>query len=336
MPRSGSQCWFCDLPVRYDTYKGCSHGCKYCFAQGKRDISEIEHGEGLQSLIDFVEGKRANEIRAFDWNIPLHIGGMSDPLQPCEKQERRTYNALRYLAKTQYPFVMSTKGELLIEPEYKELISQCNCVIQISMACSMYDKLEQGAPTFERRLEMLKEISPLCKRSIVRVQPYFHEALNEILSNIPRYADAGAYGVILEGMKFRKAQKGLVKVGGDYAYPVGLLKRDFEKIKSAAHDNGLVFLCGENRLRAMGDSLTCCGVDGLEGFTPNRYNLAHLLNGDKQEPTEKMREKGTANCFKACEQDTLSSMRLKNMSFAEKLGDIAVKKQEYVKAVLGK
>lgn len=336
MPGCGSQCWFCDLPVRYDTYKGCAHGCKYCFAQGKRDISKIERGEGLQPLVDFVQGKRTQETKAFDWNIPLHIGGMSDPLQPCEKQERRTYNALRYLADTQYPFVMSTKGELLIAPEYKELIAKCNCVIQISMACSMYDKLEPGAPTFERRLEMLRETSPLCKRSIVRIQPYFHEALSEILSNIPRYAEAGAYAVICEGMKFKKRNPGLVQVGGDYAYPVSVLKKDFARIKQAAHENGLVFLCGENRLRAMGDSLTCCGVDGVEGFTPNKYNLAHLLNGDKQQPTAKMQEIGTAYCFKACEQNTTSTAELHSMSFAQKLSEYAIKKEKYIRAVLGK
>ncbi len=31
MPECGSQVILCDLPVRMDTYKGCSHNCKYCF-----------------------------------------------------------------------------------------------------------------------------------------------------------------------------------------------------------------------------------------------------------------------------------------------------------------
>lgn len=43
MPNCGSQCWLCDMPIRFDTYKGCTHGCKYCFVQrnGKYDISNV-------------------------------------------------------------------------------------------------------------------------------------------------------------------------------------------------------------------------------------------------------------------------------------------------------
>lgn len=336
MPKCGSQCWFCDLPVRYDTYKGCSHGCKYCFVQRKSKISKIEPGEGLKPLKEFVEGRRTETTKAFDWNIPLHIGGMSDPFQPCEETQERTYNALKYLAETGYPFVISTKGELICAKKYTDVLKDCNCAVQISMVGSSYDKLEPGAPTFERRLEMLRAVSPICKRAIVRIQPYFHEVLNEVIENMPRYAEAGAYGVIVEGMKFITAKPGLVKVAGDFVYPVQTLKGDFEKIKGCAHENGLVFLCGENRLRQMGDSLTCCGVEGLEGFAPNKYNLAHLLNGDKQKPTKKMLEKGTAYCFKACEQDVFSSADLKQSSFAERLAAYATKKEKYVRQVLGK
>lgn len=33
--KCGSQIILCNLPVRFDTYRGCSHGCRYCFAQKK-------------------------------------------------------------------------------------------------------------------------------------------------------------------------------------------------------------------------------------------------------------------------------------------------------------
>ena len=38
MPRCGSQIALCDLPVRFDTYRACEHGCVYCFARAKRRI----------------------------------------------------------------------------------------------------------------------------------------------------------------------------------------------------------------------------------------------------------------------------------------------------------
>ena len=64
MPNCGSQCWLCDMPIRFDTYKGCTHGCKYCFVQrnGKYDISKVQKGEGMKALMSWIQGKRTSEI----------------------------------------------------------------------------------------------------------------------------------------------------------------------------------------------------------------------------------------------------------------------------------
>ena len=73
----GPQITICDLPVRFDTYKGCSHGCKYCFVQRKTDISKIDTNSGLTELKNFIKGKRAQNINWCDWEIPLHWGGVA-------------------------------------------------------------------------------------------------------------------------------------------------------------------------------------------------------------------------------------------------------------------
>ena len=39
MPNCGSQIILCHLPIRFDTYEGCSHLCSYCFVQRKADVS---------------------------------------------------------------------------------------------------------------------------------------------------------------------------------------------------------------------------------------------------------------------------------------------------------
>lgn len=74
--KCGSQIILCNLPVRFDTYRGCSHGCRYCFAQKKNDISHIERDESVDGLRSFIEGKRGNETEWCDWNIPIHWGGI--------------------------------------------------------------------------------------------------------------------------------------------------------------------------------------------------------------------------------------------------------------------
>ena len=265
--KCGSQIVLCNLPIRFDTYVGCSHGCRYCFVQKKNgQLEAVKKGDTVESLKAFVQGKRSGETAWCDWNIPIHWGGMSDPFQPVEKKYGYSLECLKYLAETKYPFVVSTKGRLAASPEYLELLAECNCVVQISMVCSRYDQLEKGAPSYEERLEMLRTISPRVKRTIVRIQPFMHEVLQDVLKNLPRVKAAGAHGVVVEGMKFAKAKPGLVRVGGDCVYPIELLRADFEQIKAEAHRCGLVFYSGENRLRNMGDDMTCCGIEGLDGF----------------------------------------------------------------------
>lgn len=337
MPNCGSQCWLCDLPIRFDTYVGCSHACEYCFVKkcGIVDIKDIKKGESVQALKKFVEGERTRETSWCDWNIPLHWGGESDPFQPCEKIYGYSLECLKYLAETQYPFVVSTKGRLIVEPEYLDVLSKCNCVVQISAVCSKYNDFELGAPSFEERMEMVKILSKRVKRVIVRCQPYMCEIFKYSYANLDLFKEMGAYGVIFEGMKYFKKKKGLVKVGGDMVYPYAQIRKDFEKLKAKAHRIGLKFYAGENRLRGMGDSLSCCGFDGLEGFKGNTYNINHFLHGDFQQPTEAMLKAGSAQCFQSIEQTAKNSKRLKEVCFADEMQRTMKKRENYIKDVFG-
>lgn len=301
----------------------------------KHEVSHIERDESVDGLRSFIEGKRGNETEWCDWNIPIHWGGMSDPFQPVEKQVRASYECLKLLTETKYPFVVSTKGRLIADPEYLDLLAQCNCVLQISMVCSKYDRLERGTPSYEERLAILKTVSARVQRTIVRIQPYMPEVFHDVMKNIPRIAEAGAYGVIVEGMKFFKAKPGMTKIGGDFCYPLPRLRHDFEAIKAECHRYGLKFYSGENRLRAMGDSMTCCGIDGLPGFRPNEYNLCMLMNGKNPEPTEKMKEVGTGGPFKTLNQSAGSGRKIAKQSFYGLMQEELAKKTEYHKKVFG-
>ncbi len=315
----GSQVILCDVPIRFDTYKGCSHACKYCFVKRKSDITQIEVQNCLKSLKGFINGKRNIETNWCDWNIPLHWGGLSDPFQPCEEKYRISYECLRILAETKYPFIVSTKGRLIAEKEYLDLIKECNCVVQISMVCSKYDILEPGCPSYEERLKIVEKVSKVAKRVNIRVQTYMPEIFNDLIENIPRLAKAGAHGIQIEGMKFTKKVDGMIKIGGDYCYPVEVLKRDFRKIRKECHKNGMRFYCAENRLRYMGDDMCCCGIDGLDGFESNKFNLCHFYNGDVQSPTDTMQKEGTAIAFHSLHQTGSNYKEIKQCSFAEQM-----------------
>lgn len=333
MPECGSQCWLCDLPVRYDSYEGCTHDCKYCFVRRKSGL-EVKMGETTAPLIAFIKGERKLTLNAFDWDIPIHWGGMSDPFQPCEKKYKRSLDALKVFAETKYPVIISTKGRLCIQEPYLSLIRECNVVMQVSILCSKYDELERGAPPFEERLKIVETLAQNTQRVICRAQPYVHDIFPDMMENVKRFADAGAYGVIFEGMKFAKKKPGLVRSGGDWVQKKELLQSDFTKLRDECHKHGLRFFAGENRLRKMGDSLTCCGIEGIEGFTPNTFNLNHLMNGDITEPTEAQRKPGTAGCFKSIFQTSDMNKVIKESSFEGMIRFVYENNRPYVDSVM--
>ena len=333
MPYSGTQVLICDLPIRFDTYYGCTHQCKYCFATKKNyNMKNVKVFCTHQRVINFIKGKRKGTTRWCDWNIPLHWGGMSDPFQPAEKNFKESYKCLEVFVKTQYPFVVSTKGRLIAADEYLNLIKQCNCVVQISLVCPEFDIIEQGAPKFAERLEIVKKISPH-KRVNIRIQPYMIEYHDSIMNSLDKFAEAGVYGVIVEGMKFAKAKKGLVRVGGDSVYPIGALKPKFAQIKEKAHKLGIKFYSGENRLRRMGDDLCCCGIDGLKGFKGNSFNINHIINGGEFKITPAM-EKAPATSLKSLRQKAGAWGRLKTITFKDFIINEYKNKEEYFKGIL--
>lgn len=332
MPKCGSQITLCDIPIRYDTYQGCSHACTYCFVLRKTDINKIQLGETAKSLEDFIKGKRTKETNWCDWNIPIHWGGLADPFQPAERIHKRSLEALKVFAKTKYPFVVSTKATMLAEEPYFSLLKECNCVVQFSACSPRYNKIEAGAATYEQRISAAEKIAKVCRVNI-RIQPYVPSIFSDVIKAIPQYAKAGIHGVILEAMKYTKSNiDGLVSIGTDMCYPVSVLLPQYEAIKRTCHKYGLKFYCGENRLRALSDELCCCGIEGL-GWKENKANLNHFLfDRDNFVYTEKMKEVGTATAWLALEQNSLAHKENSLSSYAEKMEEYTKKDYSFREA----
>ena len=272
----------CDMPLRFDTYKGCSHACEYCFVKFKTDISKIQNDESAKTLLNFINKRRNGEVieKIFDYDIPLHWGGVSDPFQPIELERRNSYECLKVFAATKYPFVISTKNAIVARPEYIELLKQCNCAVQFSAIGSSYDDFEKGASAFNERIEAMKKISDIGIRVIVRAQPMLPKMEKELIDNLKLFKEAGVHGLIIEFMKYKYAAKGTKKVRGDNVFLIEVIKPIFDRVKLEANNLGIKVYAGENRLRQYGDSLNCCGVGDL--WKTHEANLNHLLFDSKQ------------------------------------------------------
>ena len=329
----GTQVMTCDYPIHFDTYKGCSHACKYCFVKQKYDISNIEPMATVKSLRNWVEGKRNQDTKWCDWDIPLHRGGNSDPFQPCESVHKCSLECLKVLAETKYPFIVSTKNPVMLTQEpYLSLLKECRCVLQVSMGCSKYDKLEQGAPSYEERLEACEKLNGNVTRIIARIRPYFPDCHKEILKELPRMAKAGVYGISIASFISKKKQRGMKKYNSAYMFPTELIAPRFKEIRELCHKVGLRFFCCEPDLDHWSDDLACCGTEGLEDFIPNKYNIPHLAYDDiPPTPTKAMLQPRTHRPFKAIGQSQVWAKKIENKSFAELMLEIGSNQIEWNK-----
>ena len=90
----------CGMPLRADTYKTCSFGCKYCFSNNRKVMGnnagfEIGNIKQLERLCKKVfDDKKVDNTNFLEVllakHYPLHCGGMSDPFQPCEREYKIT------------------------------------------------------------------------------------------------------------------------------------------------------------------------------------------------------------------------------------------------------
>lgn len=321
MPRVHAIMDTCPLTISLDTYSGCAHGCGYCFAGRKSSQKNVSPMDKRESLKRFIEGKRDEATAFIDWPIPIHWGGGSDPFQPLEKTARASYDVLKIFAETKYPFVVSTKGTLPATPEYLELFKECNFVYQCSVVSpTMCRKTEPGAPTFEERLETVRKIAPYAKRTIIRCQPYIKELHAEIKEQLPRYKDAGVYGVNFENLFLPrgKGRSGYVFVCGSETEPLRVLEPLFRDMRDAVHEQGMVFLCSENRLKRLSDSIVCCGCEGLPGFDGNHaITAAYFWDKKYFAFRESQLAPGSALAFGVKLQSAGTNQALSQMTYKE-------------------
>ena len=319
MINAGSSCLFCPYPVNLNMYTGCSHACKYCYASKQKDITKIAPLRCEKEVNDFCHGKRHKIVDWADWNIPLHIGTDCDPLQPCESEYKETYKILKILQANKYPYIITTKGRLAAEEPYISIFADSVCIVQISAACSAYDEMETGAPSFKERLEMVKKLSDRGVRVIVRAEPFIIRYEKDILASVKDIAEAGAFAIKCGGYMAKSYHNGMYKFAGSWLYKKEILAKSYYKIREECHKYGLKFYCNEHSLKhVLGDSYLCCGTEGMEDiFIPNKYRADAIFEGENPEPTNGMKRKGSAYLFRQANQNTVFGNMVTRMSFEE-------------------
>jgi DNA repair photolyase len=98
-------------------YRGCEHGCIYCFARPTHEYLGMSAGLDFESKI-MVKTDAAKlleeELSSSKWKPQvLVMSGVTDPYQPVERKLRITRGCLEVLAKFRNPLAIITKNRLV-------------------------------------------------------------------------------------------------------------------------------------------------------------------------------------------------------------------------------
>jgi len=98
-------------------YRGCSHGCIYCYARPTHEYLGLSAGLDFESKVFVKEdapGLLREELSSTRWKPKvLSMSGVTDPYQPVEKELRITRRCLEVLAEFRNPVVIVTKNHLV-------------------------------------------------------------------------------------------------------------------------------------------------------------------------------------------------------------------------------
>ncbi|HEY1753042.1 MAG TPA: PA0069 family radical SAM protein [Caulobacteraceae bacterium] len=183
-------------------YRGCEHGCIYCYARPSHAYVGLSPGLDFESRIFFKpEAGRllARELSKPSYTPgPIHIGGNTDPYQPQERRLRVTRGVIETLQRFGHPFSIITKSALilrdldLIGPMGEAHLARA-AVSVTTLDRSLARAMEPRAATPEKRIAAIRGLAGAGCPVAVMFAPVI-PGLNdhELEAVLERAADAGA------------------------------------------------------------------------------------------------------------------------------------------------
>ena len=159
-----------DIPFNrsINPYRGCEHGCSYCFARPSHAYLDLSPGLDFETRI-FSKPNAAALLRQA-MRKPSYrcetvaLGTNTDAYQPVERRLRITRAILEALAEFRHPVVVVTKSNMvvrdldLLAPMARERRAAA-FVSVTTLDRTLARRMEPRAPTPERRLEAIRTMS---------------------------------------------------------------------------------------------------------------------------------------------------------------------------------
>ena len=161
-------------------YRGCEHGCVYCFARPTHAYLGLSPGLDFESKLFVKDGAAAlleRELAAPRYRArTIAMGTNTDPYQPIERQYRITRSILEVLARYDHPVGIVTKSNLVLRDIDILAPMAAKGLAKVYLSVTTLDKdiarkMEPRAPIPARRLEAIERLAqagvPVDRKSVV-------------------------------------------------------------------------------------------------------------------------------------------------------------------------
>lgn len=183
-------------------YRGCEHGCVYCFARPTHAYLGLSPGMDFETRLFWKPNGpdllRTELAKPSYRCAPIAFGTNTDPYQPLERETEATRALLTMLAECRHPFTIVTKNAMvtrdldIIAPAARENRARVTLSIT-TLDRRLANKMEPRASTPDKRLDAIKRLADAGVEVGILVAPII-PAVNdhEIEAILERCEAAGA------------------------------------------------------------------------------------------------------------------------------------------------
>ncbi len=264
-----------DIPFdrSINPYRGCEHGCVYCYARPSHGHLGLSAGLDFETKI-FVKEEAAGLLKqelARPGYVckPISLGANTDPYQPLERRLRITRRILEVLAEARHPVGIVTKSDLVTRDIDLLRLMARDGLARVYLSVTTLDRrlartLEPRASAPHRRLEAVRELAAAGITTGVMVAPIIPALTDpEIETILDAAAAAGAASAGYVLLRLPHEVKELFQAWLDAHYPA-----------RARHVLSLIRQCRDGRLNDPGFGSRMRGDGAFADLIAQRFAKA--------------------------------------------------------------
>jgi hypothetical protein len=313
---ASSKFGLCGLPIRMDTYKNCSHGCRYCFANNRvimefeKDLQIGDEEAFERRLRRIFDDNAVNKNKLLDvllsQGVTIHCGGMSDPFQPSEKKFRATEKIVSIANRYNLSILFSTKGTSTYGVDIKPELHTFQ--LSITNVDNRVD-IEPNVAPIKKRYEFYRSLKDRGFKVGIRIQPFipgisderivemFHDSdyfTIEGLKIVPQNEQHKKF--IFDGLGIKKeyfTQMGLLNLKPEYR------EKLYEPILEELERLQIPYSIADNDMHYISSGKCCCGdalIKKSTDFNTTAMAKKYGLSWTKDELCRELDKSGCKDC----------------------------------------